>query len=54
MDLVFKDRKLVQIGNSVGFIVDSAYVKNGLIDLQKTHTFIVTPNTGDDIGKKEE
>ena len=33
--LIVKNKKLVKIGDSYGFIVDMAYIRNGQISLEK-------------------
>ena len=47
MDVILRYKKLTTIGGSEGFIIDKAYIKNGLISKDKTYTLTLkeTPDT---------
>lgn len=48
MQLKLKERQLTTIGGSEGFIVDKAFIKNGMVSKKEKYTLIIIPKKEDD------
>ncbi len=47
MEIKLKNKRLTTIGGSEGFIIDKAFIKNGLISKKEEYSLIIIPSKED-------